>query len=360
MLDLLSAESANLWDGPVTVGIVVVVHLLLPLWAAASAMRRAARAKREMAEAAAQFFPGASLVPGPRAVVHGKVEYAPGESAALRVEIEQAGTEEETKNGWYHRWNEVSRLSFPHPFYVHDVRGTRVRVEPDTRTLLLDKLDRVMPSGDKRRTRIAELLPGEEVFVVGELAVDATGTAYRSATEPTMRPPTRGPMVVASEPLEERFRRRHTDAKKAARGLVALLACLLLVDLGFYVRVALARPAVAEVTGARLVRGKNVRTKCALDLVTESGVTFQDTSSEGVCAQLHPGDTFSPGRRVPILDPGLGGWFAQVGTRPGLHFAAFWTASVLAVVGLFVYGLRERPWYEGSVIDLGKGRLPTL
>ena len=50
----------------------------------------------------------------------------------------------------------------------------------------------------------------------------------------------------------------------------------------------------------------------------------------------------------------------RVGTRPGLHFAAFWTASVLAVVGLFVYGLRERPWYEGSVIDLGKGRLPTL
>src|SRR6185369_6868987 len=123
----------------------------------------------------------------------GHVALAEGAARAVRVEVEQAGTESESSGVWSHEWTEVSRRVFVEPFYVVDAAGRRTRVEPRDDVLLVDSMNGKILVNLTRRIRTAELTPGEEVWASGELtaALDPEGatSGYRDAAGLVLRAP---------------------------------------------------------------------------------------------------------------------------------------------------------------------------
>lgn len=118
--------------------------------------------------------PSRTALKAGRQTIHGCVAYDEGRDVAMRTEIEQEGTEAETKEGWTHTWTEVRRKVDTQPFFVVTDHGERVRVEPDESSLLWDELEvpsAPVPSTDPtpRRTRLATLSRDERVWVTGQL-----------------------------------------------------------------------------------------------------------------------------------------------------------------------------------------------
>ena len=93
-----------------------------------------------------------------------------GEGAAVTVRIHQRGEEKSRKGRWNHEWTETHREVTARPFHVVLASGERVRVEPDERVFLVDKLDGITkdPEGNKR-CRSATLTRDERVYVTGTL-----------------------------------------------------------------------------------------------------------------------------------------------------------------------------------------------
>jgi hypothetical protein len=338
--------------GPAALAVVWIAHVLVPLIAGLVALGRSRQSARicRVADVRASTDAVRPLAPG-RAALHGPVEYAPGEQLAVTIAIEQAGTEHKTKHGYSHRWTETRRRVNAAPFYVRDGRGTSVRVEPDERTILVDRLDRTARHDRANRERFAEISNGEVVYVLGELRPghDPTTGGYRGTeTSLVMKPPANGRLLVSSEPLGDRFRREARIHGLYALVFFGMLLLFGLFDLGFHARMFAGHVERATVVERVVVRGKS--SHCALTVRSPSGERFGFSAGSGACSRLYEGDQVAltvVGERT----------FAALGAAPAINGTILVLAGVALTIALVVYRRRRREWYDGKVVDTGRGKL---
>jgi hypothetical protein len=189
-----------------SIGLVVAQLILLAMLVVLGILG-ALRWVRRARAAELSFRPGAPLQPGD-AVIHGTVERSASGDVAVRVEIDQEGSESESSGSWSTSWKERRRFVRVSPFYIRHASGPRIRVEPTHAVQLVDAMDGVIRVNLAKRVRVAELTPGEKVFAVGELRHDldpeGQGGGYRGGQHGlVMRP-----QLLSTEPLGARFRRR--------------------------------------------------------------------------------------------------------------------------------------------------------
>jgi hypothetical protein len=170
---------------------------------------RALHKRRARAAANSVRDPNRPLAPGDT-VLSGKVSLDT-EGDAVVVAIDQVGKEWTHKGNWHHSWKESRRTVTVQPFYLVRPSGERVRVEPDQRVFLVDRLDGVKANGTTQRVRTATLRAGEPVHIVGTLVrgFDPQQGGYRDAGPAlVLRPPRSGRMLISTEPLDARFAKR--------------------------------------------------------------------------------------------------------------------------------------------------------
>ncbi len=355
-----------------TSAFVAVTFVGLPFGAMLAAAVALAFRHGRRARAEAALSPGAPLADGP-AVVFGVVEGDPSAKPPVVVRIRQRGTEMCSKGSWSHAWRETDRKVEVEPFTLVRADGSRVQVEADERVVIDEALVRFERHAENLRDRVAEIVPGAEIHVTGELSGVGAGAhagAYRaSGTPPVLRPPRTGPMVIADEPGGDTDRRRARFQAIAAAGLAAAIACAWLVASPYAnlvvggVRV-MARPTEVG-TWRTWAKPKNrpgywvthyaVRAEGALPigllvaLDDECNGLIYDCAKAGTCPQV----PFVVAARNPELH--------QIGYGPTLSAGQI---AVLILLGLGVglayplTALATRPWYlRRKVNDSGPGRL---
>lgn len=338
-------------DLAATVGLLVV---------AAVALRRWRRRHRAAARAEASFDPGAARVPG-ETILMGTVEREQGASVAVRVELEQEGSEWENSGIWVHEWTETSRKVHVHPFYLRHASGLRLRVEPDGDVLLVDEMNGVIRLDLTRRVRVAELLPGERIFAVGELrrARDAEAAVwrggYREENEGFVLVPPRGSrMLLSSEPLGERFARR--AAFHGWWGVVALVAAI---AVNILTAPVIARCLLGEAVDARVAHLRRYEesdgdSRAIIMAVGADGFVFTGDVSAYEVTGVDEGDTIEV-RHVPWWD------FATVidsGSIPNV--TGYLALALFGFIALNYWARRytTRPWYEKEkLIERVSGKL---
>lgn len=338
---------------------------LLPLVLALSAAIESARQGRRAREARVAMAGGGALEAGGTVVV-GAVELATGETHAARVEVDQRGNESESSGSWSHSWTEVDRRVSVVPFYLRRRDGERVRVEPRGKAFLMDDLDGVVLVDRWSRTRVAELVPGEEVVAVGRLGwaedPETSGGGYRGPGAGwVLEPPADGPMLLASRPIDGPFQRR-----AAIYGwMVAALAVLALVGHGilapYHQRVFAGRPGEATIAASsvEISDGDGDEDHSAtyrLTLApTDGAEPFVETVPEEVYSGL-PERALAPIVAVPGSPRS-----AQIGSAPRAHMFVAFLALVMALVGFAFQAAAEsgKEWYDGEkVVNSGAGKLP--
>lgn len=324
------------------------------------AWRHHARRRREDA-----WRPEGPLSDGQTAVF-GVVE-TEDRGEAISLQIEQAGREGVTRQGYHHRWNEVRREWKVRPFDLRLAGGRRVRVEPGAQVVLRDKLNRTRKVERNLRRRVATIAAGERVWVSGTLSGAAPEGAegYRSASvEPVLRPPAQGPMVVSTEapgafPAERAALHRRWFLRLLA--VMVVVHCTVLLDvtaLSLFGSVAWSRvDATAE--WQVWVKPKNnpgywstryaVRVREPGGALWEApcGAGFYRCASTGACG------------RVPVRSA-LGG-LRQLGERTTVSELQLVALVLLSIVLCVVYAravVSTRPWYDRrKVHDRGPGPL---
>lgn len=325
-------------------------HVAVPLAFALLAGVRATLARRRARLADARFVETAPLEVG-EAVIHGEVELARERSTAVRVEIHQQGHEFQTKNGWVHEWAEVSRVVKAEPFYVHERRGVKIRVEPSPDTMLIDELDRIVRHDRDKRTRIAELTPGENVYVIGSLVRghDPQRGGYRDEADAlVLRPPARGKMLCSTKPLGEPFHKRAVRERAALSFFLGFVLVVALFDTTYHARVLAGVHEEGEVLSTEKRTGKHKR--CELEIKMPDGETSGDQVAVEYC------DVLRPGSRVPIVHFGSS-WFAHVGSVPGVHVGIVLPSMFVLAGAILIYSKRKRLWWEAKLVERSPGRL---
>lgn len=343
---------------------IIIVSLLLTLIRRSRALRRAAMAD-------ARVDPTAPLAPG-RALVAGTVELARGAPLAVRVRIEQRGTEHKGKSSWSHTWSEVDRRTEAHPFYLRREEGERVRVEPGTRVLLVDDVDEVELLARDRRVRIAELTEGENAIVEGVLERGAdperrgAGDAYRDAASPgwILRPLSTEPLHISSEPLGDRHRHRAGELLKAAV-LIAVLGLGTVPAAPTY----LARQLYGETVEASVVERRHYTTRerdrrGMMRTVTHYVAALEAESGQRDELGLDYRDWTRLREHQRLTYRRVADWLDASALGPGgsIHWIQ---AAILAALALVAFAAAEvshraRRWYEGKLVETGQGRLPDV
>ncbi len=326
--------------------------------------RRAVHRHREKLAHRAALRQNEPLHPGPTVLAGRVVDEHEGD--AIVLSIEQQGREWQNKGSWGHSWTEQRRSLEVAPFYVERANGERVRVEPDARVFLVDKLDGTEVVRRDFRVRRARLQPGEHVFILGELvrAPDPKLGAYRDAEGWVLRPPRSGRMLCSTEPLEARHARRAAVWSK-----LALAACAALVVWHglLFVRVHQLRVS-GRVVAATVTHTKHwsvwVRpAKGSAHWVQHYAVEALGDEGAALYSEIDSGSWYriSEGSRVAFILLRDDGYDAQLGARATAHSGAAFVGAVCAFIwGLFFAGiaLRTRPWWERRrVVEAGTGRL---
>ena len=334
--------------------------------------------------------PRAPLADG-SAIVFGVVEGEAGEGGpAVVITIHQRGTEEHVEGTTTQHWKETHRESNARPFYVRRDDGSRVRVEPDERVVVHDALLGVVRGSVKdQRSRVAEVRPGEQVHVSGELAgagrstgdlrasdrklTAARGGVYRTvAVEPVLRPPRFAPMVISSEPPGDTEKKRMRFHAWCAVGLAAVLAFagavvvrdyLFLVLDGQRVRVTpTAFRTWTEWVQPKGTSGHRVTYYAvrAQALAPGGVVTLEDQCTSELYERVRAGEQVEVSFVVATHHPSV----FQLGEGPAISEGQVMGLSMLllALGGIYPLAARmTRPWYaRRKVNDTVSGPLPTL
>lgn len=361
MIEWLSAEhlspfwSSLLIDGFGTLAIGIVVVIVLRRRTAklreAQAADRAADTQRQLAV-------------GP-CILSGKVDYAQGSKWAVRIDVDQEGEESESSGTWSFKWTEKNRRVHVAPFYVRLASGQRIRVEPTTKVRLVDAMDGVVRIDLTKRTRYAELVPGETIYAVGQLvrANDpeniGDGGDYRNAPGSlVLRPLLTEPMLLSSEPLGDRYRERAAFHGQAATWIAVCALVLHVAFLGFHIRRYMGQTDSLPIIVREEYVDKNADdrdiTLHRIKLQIDDQNRLEHILSYNDYSQVKIGDNV-PVRRIQ-------GVFASMSTiGPGVtaHASAF-VFPIYLLIAWFVYLSREkatRPWYERKVNEAGSGRL---
>jgi hypothetical protein len=311
-------------------------------------------------------------------VVEGEVAYAQGEGTAMRVDVDQAGSESESSGSWSHKWTEVSRKLTVRPFYLVQERENgrrRIRVEPEEgRCQLYDSFEnRILvdeTGGMPRRTKTATLVPGERVWVAGRLvrgddpeATETAATAYRENARAegwVLRgSPT---LLVSSYPLAPHFH----DRAALHRGQMFFCLVLLLLP-GLMVWRWFDRVEGDTVTGQVVSVAEqesctndddnsNVQSCHTTGYVSTVSVAGKAWQSEEEDLEPKPGDPFTLRIGAHSSNDGASAHFTS-GERTTAFFLLGFVALVRLILG--VVRNRTRPWFRSKppLVDTGSGRL---
>lgn len=341
-------------DGFGTLGVAIVIGL---------ALRQRALKLRQAAAADASTDVNRDLTPGP-CVLRGVVEYAQDAKWAVRVDVDQEGEEHESSGVWTYKWTEKNRRVHLAPFYARLASGRRIRVEPSGEVLLVDSMDGIVRVDLKKRTRFAELVPGETIYASGQLvrapdrenSVESGG--YRNSPDSfVLRPLPPNPMLFSTESLGARFRERGLFHERAAKWIAAVALFIHAALFGFH-----ARRYLGNTEDATLVNIDHYTTQdegrdvyhYRVELQTDDGFKFIDHIPYAVFKEL------KAGMRIPIRRAyGSVANRSTVGPNVTVNSIA-WIFPVYLLVAWIAYRHWEkstRPWYERKVIDTGSGRL---
>jgi hypothetical protein len=332
-------------------------------------VRRSVHRRREQLAHRAALRQGEPLHVGPSVLAGVVADEHEGD--AVVIAIEQQGREFKTKSGWAHRWSEQRRTVEAKPFYVTRANGERVRVEPDSRVLLVDRLDATERQAIDQRVRRARLSPGEHVFVLGVMtrAADPKLGGYRESAEGwVLRPPRGERMLISTEPLEDRHQRR----ARIWRNLALITAALLLVWHGLlFAHVhrlrwhgrPLTAVAVHKEWNRAWVRPSKGRAHWVYHYyVTAAGEDGARWTAE-VERRSYDEITTDGGSGTPLAFLAVDGpqGHFQIGTRACARIELVVVGMMNAVVWLFIYVLAifsTRPWWaRRRVVESGSGRL---
>jgi hypothetical protein len=134
------------------------------------------------------------------AFVHGVVE---ADAAPVTVEVDQHRSKDGT-------WEQTAVRARIAPFGLRSPSGDVIRVEPDRNAVLMWSPDQTHgdPARPANHTRVAQLVPGATVHVLGTLAPAARdGAPYRDGSTAILTPPGRGPMLISKIPLRTQYAR---------------------------------------------------------------------------------------------------------------------------------------------------------
>lgn len=329
---------------------------------ALASLVRAARYKASERSERAHDEPGAPPPEGP-CVVSGRVAYRGDEGLAVRVEIDQDGSESESSGTWSHRWVETDRRALVRPFDLVLDDGRRLVVEPPSDVSFVDDLDKKILVNKTKRVLVAELVPGERVWIRGEL-VRRRGTraGYRGGeAELVLQKPKRGRMEISSEPLAERFRQRAAYHARIARSTLAVMLVLEATLATHYARLFFGH-----------VEWRTVRNKFH-DVKRDSD---GDEHTWGVKIELVPGTIeavviderdwragLEEGDLVPVRVVPSWPFASALGAGSTIHAGHAFMLGVVLVGSLIGRGVdrrRTRPWYRRKAEHSHGGRLPEV
>jgi hypothetical protein len=343
--------------GPVLTAALLLLFFGLFAAMIGNAVRRAIREGRLARAAEAQGAQRAPLEAGP-AVLFGKVQMAHDEAVAMRVEIDQAGKESESSGTYSFAWEEVDRRVEMRPFYLLLRSGERVRVEPDGRAFLVDAMDGMIVVKENARTRFAELSPNEQIHAVGLLRrghdPEVAPTGYRGGGDGwVLRAEPDGELLLSSEPLEQRFRRRARAARWMALVATLFAAALAGVVSPYLARVALGEHASGTVLGAQRHKDED-SVSYRVDVQMDR---FQLSLS---CDEATYDRVDKVPKSVPVIFVRAWPSASLLGEENGMHAGDLAVGVVflgLAAAALARIRSKSTAWYEGKLVDKGNGKL---
>lgn len=366
MFDQPAVEPADLFGTGVSVvwvllfGSCVTLPFLLSLW------RFVVYRGRDL-QAAAIERSQPPLEDGP-VLLRGRVE-TEDRGPAVRVEIEQVGTEQSSKGGrWSHAWREQSRVVHARPFRLHVQGDEVVHVVPDERIRLVDTLETEEVAG-ARRVRVAELSHEEKVWVSGVLAREGQksgpSTAYRSGPgSRVLRGTLVEPLEVASGSLRRQFSYWRRFYRKAA---LILGVVFLLVHGGlfgpYYALFWLGEVATVPITGTSTYTTTNkgrTTTHYVLHgrLPARAGGRAVKGEVKSRTYALAKNDLL---KEAPFLYVPSATWIHAIGGEPRQSILLGLLALVAcgSTLGFFLFfRSRAMPWYEQRrVVEASDGRL---
>ncbi|WP_437613729.1 hypothetical protein WMF20_13180 [Sorangium sp. So ce834] len=328
------------------------------------ALRLSLRLRRATALADASFRANVALAPG-EGVVLGTVEREQGADVAVRVEVEQKGSELASsvswRHGWSvswrHEWTETGRKVRAHPFYLRHASGARVRVEPGEDVMLVDALDGMIRVDRTRRVRVAELVPGEKAFAFGELRrapdPEAPPLGYRERAQGyVLVRPRRRRMLLSSEPFGEQFARKAAfHLRWAITAGVASLA-FNAAFAPFHARRWLGETVEVRVTQLR--ESDDDRGSFDVTMLGPHGVAFSDAVSYADVDRVRGGGPLLEARYVPSWPSA-----STIGPDVTAHSIAYVALPLFGVIAIayFFRAHAALPWYEKKLIEQGSGRL---
>lgn len=343
-------DLAALHFGPV---VSVFAALVIPLVASGRAMVvyavRAIRFGRQALEARRMAEAEAVTLDEGDTVLNGLVEYAPDQEHAIRVTLQQEGSESESSGSWTTNWTERGkRVTTVAPFVVVHQSGERVRVEPGADARLENDVIAITQRTELNlRKRIAEIVKGDDVWVTGILRkeADAGGQGgYRGGKAWVMRPARSEPMVVSVQAPEARLQRRAVASRWLAIFLALTFFVATVTQIRFYVLLARGHAASASITSMKEIATDDGPNDCkSVLLVTDAeGRTFNDEITLACAYGVAVGTTFP--------------CFAAFGAEmvvPGDGPRARVIPAVLTTIAWFVLALigrragRPKRWYDG-------------
>lgn len=297
------------------------------------------------------------------AVLFGKVDYAQGATAAVRVDVDQEGDESESSGVWSHSWTEKNRRVHVEPFYLEVFPDKRIRIEPTSEAYLVDEMDGMIRVDLKKRTRFAQLTPGETVYAVGELVrahdPESGGAAgYRSSRDAfVLRPRPGEPMLLSSEPLGLRYRARASFYATALVWMAVFCVGFHVAMMNYHLRQFFGETILTTITKLDHYTTKD---DDGAD-VHHYRVVAKDSSGKEISDHVDESD-FSwlrEGYEVPFRWVPISPSASAIGQDVTVNFLALGVFPLLWVVWAAFRGVeRERkPWYEREVNDSGSGKL---
>ena len=337
-----------------SVVIVSVVSFTLCIWVLTfpSALRRAGRKRAAAATSSVPPEPGPILLKG-------RVDYEASADFAVRLEVTQTGTEEESSGNWTQVWRETDRRITVCPFVLETDSGQRLRVEPTRNVTFIDEFTKKVLINRTTRVRTAELEQGEYIWIQGELfsVKDTTKPeGYRSTgTVLVLKDSAAHPMRISSQPLDAAHERKARQWLIA--GVVLLLGALIIQGsfVPFYLRSWLGQTDEGVVVGRSVVDGGEGSDEYLVQVrLPNATVVSVEVAREhhNVFIQDMPMSV----RRVRGIT-----WFAQAGPEPSLDWFHLGVTLVLAfgaVIGVSV--ARTGKWEEpgNKLVEKESGRLP--
>ncbi len=295
-------------------------------------------------------------------VLVGVVEGSKDDDPAVRVLVEQQGTEQENSGSWSHLWSETNRRMQVRPFNLRLASGERVLVEPTREALLIDALDGIVHLDRTHRIRTAELTPGETVVVTGVLqrrTIAGGGIAaagYRDgAMGWVLTPPRKERMILCTEPLGKRFRRRAVGAMTGVVVGTLLLMTTQALVLGYHLRAWRGETIVGTVA-----QHYTYETESDDDTTTHYVVVAR-AGAHVVQDEVYSSGYLAAAEGAPIavrIVPGAP-WASTVGATATASKWPTIPIPIGLVLTFFVVGLvAPARWHEVRVKDSGKGKLP--